>query len=389
MLLEPFSSDPPSVVVVGAGAAGITSAYHLHRAGASITVLEASSRIGGRLKKDTSLTDFPLDLGGQWIGFDPSSTLNGLLGTVKMSPGVQDTLLHEVLPALRVDADKNVHLCEDSKPIGHKWVNSTWYDFFHRNMVVRLRDKIICNSVVDTIETSKRQVRILCGDKVYIADHVIVTVNMKALQEDRIRFVPSLPDKYNNALPKFHMEPALKVFLKFSYKFYPRSFYFDSNDEVGDESLYYFDDSFGEETRSNILGFFGFGRPVKRYLELCKQGEDLLIDTMLNELDEIFENQATPNYQGHVLQDWSQERFCHTGYANQIDDTKATISLFQTPIDNKLYFAGDSLPRDLQYWGYANVAADSGLLAAQRIHKLYQQRRRSPVLAPVSKNRLK
>src|SRR5439155_3512585 len=46
--LPPASGDGRSVVILGAGIAGLGSAYELTRAGYKVTVLEARDRIGGR-----------------------------------------------------------------------------------------------------------------------------------------------------------------------------------------------------------------------------------------------------------------------------------------------------------------------------------------------------
>jgi len=55
-----------SVVVVGAGLAGLTCAIYLQRSGVGVTVLEASDRVGGRVKTD-SVNGFLFDHGFQVI----------------------------------------------------------------------------------------------------------------------------------------------------------------------------------------------------------------------------------------------------------------------------------------------------------------------------------
>ena len=55
-----------SVVIVGAGLAGLTCAIYLQRSGASVTVLESSDRAGGRIKTD-SVNGFLFDYGFQVI----------------------------------------------------------------------------------------------------------------------------------------------------------------------------------------------------------------------------------------------------------------------------------------------------------------------------------
>lgn len=61
------SGNQRTVVVVGAGAAGLAAARSLVDAGFVVEVLEARDRIGGRVLTSTHWRDLPMDLGASWI----------------------------------------------------------------------------------------------------------------------------------------------------------------------------------------------------------------------------------------------------------------------------------------------------------------------------------
>jgi monoamine oxidase len=64
---DPVRSKPVSVVIIGAGIAGLSAAQALTQKGHEVTVLEARKRIGGRIHTSRAWPDLPMDLGASWI----------------------------------------------------------------------------------------------------------------------------------------------------------------------------------------------------------------------------------------------------------------------------------------------------------------------------------
>lgn len=60
-------SQNPSVIVIGAGAAGMYAASWLKAKGAQVTILESSNRRGGRIKGLTGFADFIVEAGAEYI----------------------------------------------------------------------------------------------------------------------------------------------------------------------------------------------------------------------------------------------------------------------------------------------------------------------------------
>jgi len=96
-----------SVVVVGAGLAGLTCAIYLQRSGIEVTVLEASDRIGGRVKTD-SVNGYLFDHGFQVI--------NPNYSEVKRLDALSGIEFNEIFSNLRIiEGDENLKV-----GLGHK-----------------------------------------------------------------------------------------------------------------------------------------------------------------------------------------------------------------------------------------------------------------------------
>ena len=76
-----------SVLIIGAGAAGLYAGYLLRSKGISFQILEASDRIGGRLGKLSGFADYDVDTGAQWL-----HGTNNILGDLILQTQTKVTL---------------------------------------------------------------------------------------------------------------------------------------------------------------------------------------------------------------------------------------------------------------------------------------------------------
>src|SRR5262245_8579471 len=79
-----MAHDPVDALVIGAGAAGLAAASELSRAGRRVTVLEARSRIGGRiLTRHDPLSPVPIELGAEFVHGETAETMK-ILGAARL-----------------------------------------------------------------------------------------------------------------------------------------------------------------------------------------------------------------------------------------------------------------------------------------------------------------
>jgi polyamine oxidase len=78
-----WGNDP--VIVIGAGLAGLAAAHRLRTAGATVTVLEASDVVGGRVREDQSLGG-PVNLGAGWLHGRDQNPMVALDPTLRSAP---------------------------------------------------------------------------------------------------------------------------------------------------------------------------------------------------------------------------------------------------------------------------------------------------------------
>ncbi|MCA9837288.1 MAG: FAD-dependent oxidoreductase [Trueperaceae bacterium] len=345
------------VIIIGAGAAGLSAGYLLAQRGIKFRILEASSNFGGRLKRTLEFADFPIPLGAEWLHVGPEvfeEITNGAPVTVK-------TIGYNADDRYAVWENGALTFDELGDYDDRKFVNSSWFDFFEEYVVPTVAPYIHYHTEVKAIDYSAETVIVETATERFFAEKVLLTVPLKILQAGDISFTPALPQAKVKAIQDATVWGGIKVFLEFSKKFYPSFTEFVIEPESAGQVAYY-DAAYGQETNKHILGLFAVGVPAEAYTSLTG---DALRDYILEELDMIFAQQASPHYVKHLVQNWSQEPFIRGAYISDYEDWKRVRKLSESVAD-KLYFAGEAYTSG-EDWGGVHAAAEAAREAVEEL----------------------
>ncbi len=385
-LFEDINYDG-KVIIIGAGAAGLYAAYILKSKGIDFQILEASANYGGRLGKLTGFANFPIDTGAQWlhgknsilgdlitksntkITLDDSETkywFNNQL--VNSLPKNTDIFEGDDLP----DISYNDYALQKGLGNEYKYIvenmagdqgaaasrlsvfgnnqdeenwnsgdndfkfRETFFDLIDKEIASQVKDKILLNTIVSKIDYSQSTIQITdSNNNTYNADKVIITVPIPILKSADIQFIPTLPNEKTTAFSKIGMDAGMKVFLKFSNKF------FDQNIIGGPICAAYADDSIGKAQNDNVLLAFIMGVQAEYLTSL---GSDTAITTaLLQELDTMYNGQATASFVASHVQNWTINRFVKGAYSYSTIGMGDARKVATKPINKKLYFAGEAM----------------------------------------------
>lgn len=343
------------VIIIGAGAAGLTAAYLLNRKGIEVSILEAKSTYGGRIESLKGFTDFTLPLGAEWL-HTTEPVLEEIVDDASVNIEVETTAYDfEVDYCLDAASGKKMNLTDMQLSENDlRFTNSSWIDFFEEYILPGIQDKIKYEQIVEEIDYTDDVIQVRTNKEVFRANRVIVTVPVTVLKSGDINFTPPLPKKKQDALEALDLYSGCKAFISFKEQFYPT--FVKIQDQGKGPTRAYFDAAYGKGSKDHILGLVAVDEYAKPYLE---RKDPERIQFILQELDEIFEGQASPNYIKHTFKNWSEDPFAKGTYYPAFSlKIYASIKAMAKPVDNKLFFAGD-LYTDGESWSMVHVAARS------------------------------
>ena len=385
-LLEDVTYDG-KVIIIGAGAAGLYAAYILKSKGIDFQLLEASSTYGGRLGKLTGFANFPIDTGAQWL-HGKNSILGDLIKKSKTNitlddsetkfwfnnqlvnslPQETDIFEGDNLPDISFEdyalqnglgneykyiveniagdqgaAASRLSVYGNNKDEEH-WsagdddfkFEETFFDLIDTQIANQVKDYILLNTVVSKIDYSQSTILITdSNNNTFNADKVIITVPIPILKSADIQFTPALPDEKTAAFAKIGMDAGMKVFLKFSNKF------FDQNIIGGSVCAAYADDSIGKAQNDNILLAFIMGEQAEYLTSL---GSDAAITSaLIQELDIMYNGQASASFIASHVENWTTNPFVKGAYSYSTIGMGDARKIASEALSEKLYFAGEAM----------------------------------------------
>lgn len=375
------------VIVIGAGAAGLYAGYILKSKGIDFTILEAAAFHGGRMGKLSGFADYDIDSGAQWlhganniladlirknnvpITRDDSELTywfnNQLVQTLPKDPFIfenenmpdisfKDYAIQQgfgteykyIVEAIAGDQGASASLLSaywNSKD-EENWISGdedfkfreTYFDLINKLIAQPVLDRIQYNTQITGIDYSADKIQLTdSSGNLFSADKLIITVPISILKLNEISFNPPLPAEKTEAFAKFGMGPGMKVFMKFSTKFFPAELY------GGPVCGAYVDDSVGKNTNDNILLAFVMGDQAA---SLHALGSDTAItNALLQELDTIYNGQATASFIASQVFDYTAKPFIKGAYGYSTVGMGNARQIAAQPVNDKLFFAGEAM----------------------------------------------
>ncbi|KAK9700294.1 hypothetical protein RND81_08G230100 [Saponaria officinalis] len=416
------SSKRSSVIIVGAGVSGISAAKHLAENGLEdIVILEASDRIGGRMRKQ-AFGGVWVEVGAGWIAGVGGSHINPVWelanhtslrtcfsdytnarfniydrrGDIYPS-GIASELYKKAVESAMQRINNHAHNpshcpktpielaidfilhdfeMPEVEPI------STYVDFGDREYLVAdergyeyllhnmahtflltcdghiLDNRLKLNTVVREIQHSRNGVTVYTEDgSTYEANYLILSVSIGVLQSRLISFQPPLPRWKTEAIDKCDVMVYTKIFLKFPYMFWPS----------GQEKEFFI---YAHERR----GYYTFWQ----HMENAYPGSNILVVTLTN--DESKRVEAQPDEETlreatEVLRDmfgpnipdatdilvprWWNNRFQRGSYSNYpIFSNNQLVRDIKVPV-GRIFFSGEHTSE--RFSGYVHGGYFAGI----------------------------
>ena len=421
------------VIIIGAGAAGLSAMKYLAEAGYKVCVLEAAESIGGRIATiNEKGFSHPVETGAEFIhgklpltfellkkaGISCEAVEGDMIGVQNGEWQKEEhddnwnKFMHE-LNTLKTDVtileflDTHFHdpqysqlrqavqrfaegfdLADISKasilPIKSEWKNIDKKQYRVKGGYIQLlnhllkcslqKDAVIYfNACVNKIEYESRDVVVTTTDtKKFEANKLIITVSLGVLQSGSIQFKPALTG-HAVAIQGIGFGTVIKFLLEFKTGFWK-----EFDDEIGflltDEEIPTWWTQLPGE--SNLLtGWLGGPKATEKIFK----SEEELLQTALHSLSSIFRmppSMLREELVHHKIICWQNHHFVKGGYSYSTLASEQARKILSTPVNDMIFFAGEAITES-DSTGTVESALQSGKDTAAMLMKKFQPENQS------------
>lgn len=411
-----------TVVVVGAGIAGLAAAKKLKEKYFTVIVLEAQAKVGGRLRTDRSL-GIPFDEGASWIHGPKGNPITRLAlesGTKSFltdddNVAVYDTngaayadniltsaqtqfgkalsavqkagnlnqsfeeVFQSLYPSLANDrlwkymlsASLEFNTGADISKLSSKYFNDD-HEFGGKDeIIVNGYDKVTdylaqgldirLNTRVSAVDYSGKKIKLTANESIFHCDYVIITVPLGVLKHNAIHFTPALPTDKTTAIARVNMGNVNKFMLIWETPFWDTHLqYIGFIPETKGKFNYFL--NVRKFSTANALMTFAFGN----YATVTEDMPDQeIVTAIMLHLRTIY-GKDIPNPTGMLRTKWGRNINSFGAYSYATNGaTPADFDTLAKAVNKKIFFAGEHTNR--QYPGTVHGAYLSGLHAADKI----------------------
>lgn len=422
---ENINPNDKKIVVIGAGISGLAAAKKLKQKRYNVIVLEADSKIGGRLKTNRTL-GIAFDEGASWIHgtngnpltkiaqqagmntefTDDESRISYDIGGVLRSATTYDnaeTELHMILNSMMNSGNANqsfetifsglyptkindrlwkfllsTYVTFDTGDLdklsstlynegedfgGEERIATNGYDTITTYLATGLNIQL--NQRVSKIDYSNSKIKITHNGTESEADYVLVTVPLGVLKTNAIQFLPALPSAKQTAIQKVGMNCVNKFLLTWNTKFWDDVQYISYTPAIKDKFNYFVNLNKINPSVNALMTF--------AYADFARQTEAMsdtqIIDEIMMHLKDIYGN-SIPNPTNMIRTKWQTNENSFGAYSYTAVGTQMKhFDDLAKEVNDKLFFGGEHT--EANYFSTAHGAYLSGIREADKIIALH------------------